>query len=73
LQTFDSSKKKEVLAKKIFKNVNTKNLSAVPSDPYAHRWINFVRQRVFTKNAKDEESQRNEEFEKAQKEITDHI
>lgn len=43
LQTFDRSKKNEVLAKRIFKRANTKNLSAVPPDPYAARWVKFVK------------------------------
>ena len=47
LQAFDRGKKMEVFAKRVFKNANPKNLSAVPPDDYASRYIKFVKQRVF--------------------------
>ena len=37
----------EVLAKRIFKNADPKKLSAVPPDPYAERFINFMKDEVF--------------------------
>ena len=50
LQTFDSGKKQEVLAKKLFKQVDTKKLSAVPSDPYGQRYLNFMKSYVIRKS-----------------------
>lgn len=38
-----------MLAKRVFKNVNTKKLSAVPADPYGDRFIDFMRNSVFEK------------------------
>lgn len=49
LQTYDRSKKMEVLAKRVFKNVNVKKLSAVPPDPYGARFIEFMKNSVFEK------------------------
>lgn len=40
-------KKMEVLAKRTFKNADPKKLSAVPPDPYAERFINFMKDEVF--------------------------
>ena len=44
LQTFDSAKKQEVMAKKLFKNVNLENLSAVPPDKYGDRFKRRMKQ-----------------------------
>lgn len=43
------SKKMEVMAKRIFKNADTKKLSAVPSDKYGDRFIKFMKGSVFDK------------------------
>jgi len=47
LQTFDRSKKQEVMAKKLFKNADLSKLSAMPSDPYGNRFIKFMKDFVF--------------------------
>ena len=47
LQTFDNNKKLEVLAKKVFKNADTKKLSAVNSEIYGDRFIKFMKNCVF--------------------------
>lgn len=47
LQTFDSGKKQEVLAKRLFKNADTNQLSAVPPDAYGPRFIKFMKDEVF--------------------------
>ena len=73
LQTFDGSKKREVMAKRVFKNVNVTNLSAVPPDPYFQRWIKFVEDRVFVSSMMDEKMKRSEDTDKTLKEINDHI
>jgi hypothetical protein len=39
-----------VLAKKLFKNVDTKKLSAVPSDPYGNRYLGFMKDYVIRKS-----------------------
>jgi len=49
LQTFDRGKKMEVLAKRVFKNVDPTRLSAVPSDPYGNRFVEFMKNSVFEK------------------------
>ena len=48
LQTFDSSKKREVIAKKIFKNADPTELSAVPPDIYGPRFLKFMKEYVFS-------------------------
>lgn len=53
LQTFDSGKKNEVLAKKLFKNADPSKLSAVPPDPYADRFSKFMKDTVFTYDKKE--------------------
>jgi len=52
LQTFDFGKKQEVMAKRIFKNANPTNLSAVPSEPYGHRFQKFLKDFVLQKSQK---------------------
>ena len=39
-----------MLAKKLFKNVDTKKLSAVPSDPYGNRYLKFLKEYVVRKS-----------------------
>lgn len=48
LQTFDSGKKNEVRAKRLFKNADPAKLSAVPPDMYGPRFSKFMKQGVFS-------------------------
>lgn len=63
LQTFDSGKKQEVLAKKLFKGADPLKLSATPSDPYGHRFVKFMKNFVFKKSQKLIEKERLEDRE----------
>mmetsp|Transcript_29895 Transcript_29895/g.45715 ORF Transcript_29895/g.45715 Transcript_29895/m.45715 type:complete len:92 (+) Transcript_29895:2449-2724(+) len=49
-------KKQEVWAKRVFKNADPKNLSAVPSDPYGNRFQNFMKEYVFQKSEKEKKA-----------------
>jgi hypothetical protein len=62
LQTFDSGKKKEVLAKKIFKRADPKKLSAIPSEPYGERFMHFMKSSVFQRSQKFLHKEREEEY-----------
>ena len=80
LQTFDSGKKQEVLAKKLFKRADPKKLSAVPPDPYGQRFIGFMKSSVFQRSqkflAKEREQEQEEilkQIEEMQKKIRDEI
>ena len=61
LQTFDSGKKNEVLAKKIFKRADPTKLSAVPPDPYGNRFKSFMKNCVFKRSEKYLAKEREEE------------
>ena len=56
-----------MIAKKLFKNVNTKNLSAVPPDPYGERFIKFMKEFVF------EVDKSKMDIDRIREEITAHI
>jgi hypothetical protein len=63
-------KKMEVLAKRIFKKADPKKLSAVPPDPYAERFINFMKDEVFETPQKN---QSDNQIELIIKQIQDEI
>lgn len=56
LQTFDSGKKREVIAKKLFKRADPKKLSAVSEEPYCERFVGFMKNNVFMGDKKDQDN-----------------
>lgn len=60
----------EVFAKRVFKNADPKKLSAVPPDPYAERFINFMKDEVFETPQKIQDDN---EIEKIIKQIQEDI
>ena len=72
LQTFDASKKREVLAKKLFKNADPKRLSATPPDPYGSRFIKFMKE-VFEQDQKTVRDSQKQNIDELTKDIEAYI
>lgn len=72
LQTFDAGKKREVLAKKLFKNADPKRLSATPPDPYGCRFIKFMKE-VFEQDQKAVRASQEQNIEELRKDIEVYI